>query len=711
MKTGVVDSRIEDRFRIITENLGEGLTISRRGKISYVNGQACYIFGYTATELKKSNLYNIAAPFERQRLQSAWDQAQKTGNPPRELDFWILRKDGSSRYVHNKFSYLNGINRIHDWLMVTTDVTAEKLKSQSTAEAVNDQVVFPQNGDYSKYKAIFDSIDSIIMVLDKQGMVSDVNKKFTEISGYQKEAILGQNLMALKSLIKSESLSIVLENFRKRMAGAEVLPYEIQAVNKNGEPMVFEIFAVPLKQNGVIVGDLAVMKDITERKRIQQSLSESEYKFRILAEESPNLIFIIQNNALVYVNRKFVESMEYKYKQLCSPDFDFLSLIKSDSREKAAQVLKITRNSEKSRVIECIFESKSGKQIEAILVSKLITYEHEPAILGVVTDVTPLKTAEKLSCAILNSPTIGIYIVQKGKFKLVNPAFRNLTDRNEEELLGMDPMEIVFSEDQNAVRGNAIKMLKSQRTIPYEFRYIRKNGEVRWVSERVVSILYEGEKATLGSFIDITERRQIENEVKESYQKLHRTMEGAIEAIASISETRDPYTAGHQRRVAKLASAIAREMRLSEELVAKIRIAGLLHDIGKVAIPAELLSKPGKLNETEFDLIKMHPQVGKEILKTMELPWIICPIVLQHHERLDGSGYPRGLSGNSISLEARILAVADVVEAMASHRPYRPSLGIDAALKEIVDNKGKLYDAQVVDVCLTLFVDKGFKFD
>jgi PAS domain S-box-containing protein/putative nucleotidyltransferase with HDIG domain len=362
-------------------------------------------------------------------------------------------------------------------------------------------------------------------------------------------------------------------------------------------------------------------------------------------------------------------------------------------------------------LLECTLGTKSGKQLETILITKAITYDDEPALLGVITDVTQLKTAQSLSQAVLNSPTIGIYIIQKGRFKMVNPAFRNLADRTENELMQIDPMDIVFPEDQDIVRENAIKMLKGELARPYEFRYVRKNGEIRWVSEQVVSIIYQGERASLGSFIDITERRQIEGKVKDSYKKLQRTVEGAIEAIATIAETRDPYTAGHQRRVAKLASTIAREMGLPEEQIAKIRMAGLLHDIGKVAVPAELLSKPGKLNETEFDLIKMHPQLGKEILKTMELPWVICPIVLQHHERLDGSGYPRGLTGDEISLEARILAVADVVEAMASHRPYRPSLGLDAALEEISKNKGKLYDVEVVEVCLALFREKGFKFE
>jgi putative nucleotidyltransferase with HDIG domain len=197
--------------------------------------------------------------------------------------------------------------------------------------------------------------------------------------------------------------------------------------------------------------------------------------------------------------------------------------------------------------------------------------------------------------------------------------------------------------------------------------------------------------------------------LKQSYEKLQRTLETMVEAIAAMAETRDPYTAGHQVRVTRLACAIAEAMGLSAERIKEIRIAATLHDIGKMHIPAEILSKPGKLTEIEFMMIKSHPQGGYDILKDIEFPSSVAIIVLQHHERLDGSGYPQGLKGDDILLEARILAVADVVEAMSSHRPYRPALGEGTALEEIIHNKGILYDEKVVEACVTLFYEKGFK--
>ncbi len=201
-----------------------------------------------------------------------------------------------------------------------------------------------------------------------------------------------------------------------------------------------------------------------------------------------------------------------------------------------------------------------------------------------------------------------------------------------------------------------------------------------------------------------------EKELQQSYERIQKTLDGTIDAIVKISEKRDPYTAGHEKRVAQLACAIAEEMGFPEDQIEGIRVTSFLHDIGKIEVPAEILSKPAKLNEIEFSLIKAHAQTGYEILKVVEFPWPIAQIILQHQERLDGSGYPKGLKGTEIMLEARILAVADTVEAMSSHRPYRPALGLDTALKEITQKKGILYDPAVVDACLRLFRRKGFRF-
>ncbi len=210
---------------------------------------------------------------------------------------------------------------------------------------------------------------------------------------------------------------------------------------------------------------------------------------------------------------------------------------------------------------------------------------------------------------------------------------------------------------------------------------------------------------------EVAERRKAENALKESLENMRKTVDGTVRALATTIEMRDPYTAGHQRRVSQLSCAIGRQMGFSWDFIDGLEVMGFLHDIGKIIVPAEILSKPGALNEFEFNIIKAHAQAGYNILKGIEFPWPVAAATIQHHERLNGTGYPYGLHSEAIIMEARILAVADVVEAMATHRPYRPALGIDIALKEIVQHSGTLYDPSVVETCQLIFQRGEFSFD
>ena len=209
---------------------------------------------------------------------------------------------------------------------------------------------------------------------------------------------------------------------------------------------------------------------------------------------------------------------------------------------------------------------------------------------------------------------------------------------------------------------------------------------------------------------EIAERKLAEEKLQQSYAKLQKNLDEIVHAMSLTAEKRDPYTAGHQKRTTELAMALAGEMRLSEHQIKGVQMAGLIHDMGKISIPAEILSKPGKLNEVEIQLVRKHPQAAFEILKEIDFPWPVDLIVLQHHEKMDCSGYPQGLAGEEILMEARILCVADVVESIESHRPYRPGLGIDKALEEISKNRGILFDQDVVDACLRLFKEKNFQY-
>ena len=245
-----------------------------------------------------------------------------------------------------------------------------------------------------------------------------------------------------------------------------------------------------------------------------------------------------------------------------------------------------------------------------------------------------------------------------------------------------------------------------------DLEYTCKDSTTVWTENKFSVIRDENGKAIsiLGEARNITERKLAEEKLLKSYESVKKTLDDAINTMVKIVELRDPYTSGHQQKVADLATAIAGEMKLEDARIDQLRTAALIHDIGKLYIPSDILSKPGKLSEIELGLIKTHSKSGYDIVKGMDFPAAVALAVLQHHERLDGSGYPGQLKGVDTLLEAKILAVADVVEAMASHRPYRPALGIDRALEELSNGKGKLYDPDVVDTCLELFKSGKFAF-
>lgn len=210
---------------------------------------------------------------------------------------------------------------------------------------------------------------------------------------------------------------------------------------------------------------------------------------------------------------------------------------------------------------------------------------------------------------------------------------------------------------------------------------------------------------------NITNRKRADQQITESYQRLQRTFEETVHALSALVEMRDPYTAGHQKRVALIARAIATEIGLPDHRVQGIWVAALVHDVGKIRVPSDILSKPGRITKAEYELIKEHPQTGYDVLSKIDFPWPVAQIVLQHHERINGSGYPRGLKEQEILIESKIMGVADVVEAMTYRRPYREALGLDVALQEIKQNEGILYDPEVVQACIKIFTEKGFRLE
>ncbi len=313
-----------------------------------------------------------------------------------------------------------------------------------------------------------------------------------------------------------------------------------------------------------------------------------------------------------------------------------------------------------------------------------------------------------------SAPDIIFVLDLDGVLTYVNPVWERILEYKQEEVVGRNLSSFIEEEDiqrltqlLKEIRKNKLPLMDVLLTIK------SRNGIEHNFSFNCAPNIDEGDHvdSLVGIFKDMTDLRRSEIELKKSLEKIEMAMSGTIGVISLISESRDPYTAGHQKGVADLAAAIAHEMGLSGERVKIIHTAGLIHDLGKINVPAEILSKPGKLNPVELSLIKNHPETGYNILSQVDFTPIISQIVYQHHEKIDGSGYPRMLSGDEILLEARIVTVADVVEAMANHRPYRPALGIEKALDEIRANRGVTYDPDVADTCIALFENNRFHFE
>jgi PAS domain S-box-containing protein/putative nucleotidyltransferase with HDIG domain len=309
-----------------------------------------------------------------------------------------------------------------------------------------------------------------------------------------------------------------------------------------------------------------------------------------------------------------------------------------------------------------------------------------------------------------NSP-LGVRIVTvEGKTIYINRALLNICGFTSAAEMDAVPYQQRHTPETFLAHRERVKKRSLGETVPssYEIEIVCKTGEIRRLLVNRAEVLWNGEKQFQSLYQDITERVEAEKALRASYDKLDKTLAAVIQTMALTVEMRDPYTAGHQNRVSVIACAIAKEMGLTAEQINGIRVIGSLHDIGKISVPGEILSKPGRITEAEFSIIREHPKTGYDILKGIDFPWPVAQAVLQHHERIDGSGYPNHLSGSQVILEARVIAVADVVEAMSSHRPYRPSLGIDRALEEISEKKGTLYDPAAADACLRLFKEKGF---
>lgn len=323
-----------------------------------------------------------------------------------------------------------------------------------------------------------------------------------------------------------------------------------------------------------------------------------------------------------------------------------------------------------------------------------------------------LRESEKRFRVMVEQTVSGMYVRRDGRFIYVNPRFCEMTGWPADELLGQETLNFTSQDTANLqkIRAAWTELHDGpHESASYQVPLRRKSGEMIEMGLTAKRIVWDdGQPATIVIAQDITEQKRAQDKIAAYVKQLEGAMRGTLQAVSNMVEIRDPYTAGHERRVGLIASAIAMEMGWSEERCNQLELLGLVHDIGKIAVPSEILTKPTRLSKLEMEMMRGHAQAGYDILKDVPFPTPVAEIIRQHHERMDGSGYPQGLRGEAILPEARVLAVADVIESMASHRPYRPAVGLDAALDEVVKNRGTLYASEVVDAAIRLIKDKGY---
>lgn len=455
------------------------------------------------------------------------------------------------------------------------------------------------------------------------------------------------------------------------------------------------------------------------RERSMAAIEQSERHFHSLFE---NMLEGYAHCRMIY--REGVPE-DFVYLEV-NPAFEALSGLKDVVGKRATEAIPGMRESNPELFEICGRVARSGQpeQFELYVGAlerwfAVSAYCPEPGCFVVIFDnVTARKESERVLAeseqrfrSLVEQSLAGIYIIQDGRFAYVNPRFAEIFGyASPQELIGVEPAALVAEQDCEFVAENMRRRLNGEvQNLSYGFTAVRKDGSEIEVGVHGAQATHRGRPAIIGLLQDVSEKKRAEEQIQRYVAQLEDSFLHTIEVATTLIEMRDPYTAGHEKRVALISVAIGAELGLDAHRIEGLRVGGYIHDIGKIIVPSEILSKPGRLSAAEYELIKGHPQAGYDILKNVDFPWPVADIAHQHHERMDGSGYPRGLKGDEILLEARITAVADVVEAMSSHRPYRPGIGLEQALEEIERGSGSHYDPAVVSACLRLFREKGYE--
>ena len=573
-----------------------------------------------------------------------------------------------------------------------------------------------------KYRTILETIQESYFEVDLTGNFTFFNDSLCHLSGYSKEELLGMNSRQFTS---KETAKEVFHVFNKIYnTGEPSKAFDWQMTSKNGVKRYVEASASLLKDSsGNPTGFKGIIRDITERKKAEESLKQSEEKYRTILENIEDGYYEVDlDGNFTFFNDSMCRIAGCTKEELVGINYgEFLD---KENSKKLFQVFnKVYKTGDPIERFDWMIIRKDGtkRYIEASVSLIKDSSDKSTGFRGIIRDITERKKIEEQYRLLADNITEHVWLREINTLKVIyiSPSVEKMYGYPVDEIRNL-PLKKLLTEEsfQKMIDSFITEMPKALATLPpsvhkysFETQAHHKDGHLLWMDHTLSFIRDENGILAflLGETRDVTKRKLAEEKLQQTLESLKRAVGTTIQVLVSALEARDPYTAGHQSRSADLARAIATEMGLPQDKIEGIQMASIIHDIGKLAVPTEILTKPTKLTDIEFSLIKEHSQSGYEMLKDVESPWPLAQIVHQHHERMDGSGYPKNLKGDEILLEARILAVADVVEAMASHRPYRPALGIKVALEEIEKNKGVFYDDDVADVCLRLFRVKGFQ--
>ena len=683
------------------------------------NPAAEALYGYAAEEIVGTNMEVLVPPGGRGASRKLTKRLSR-GEPIEQFETQCLRKDGSLIDVAlTLFPILDGAGNAAAISITAHDISDRKQAEQERLRAEK------------FFRDTFEHADvGIAHVNSTDGTWLRVNQRLCDMLGYSREELMATTFLALSHPDDVE------ENVRglQRMAAGEQDTYaaDKRYLRTDGSIIWVHLNIVLIrKEDGTPDYNLDVIVDITERKRAEEALTASERFRGRLLDTSPNLIYIydVVENRNVYTNREVAEFLGYSSEQIVAfRSALFEHILHPDDAQLVAEHHERlhTLPPGDDRVLEIDYRMKRADGEWRWFHSRDIPFARDDMgvvtqILGSTDDVTEqrvaterLQESEAKLKALFELLPVGVSVLDAdNRVTYANPALERIVGLTGEELgegayfarTCLDGNGDPLSPDGFA----SARAAREGRAVEVETGVVKEDGQVVWVDVRATPIAISDWR-TITVTADITADKAARELAARQAERIERTLTSAIDIAGNIVELRDPYTAGHQRRVSELAVRMAERLGMSGHEVDDIRVAGLLHDMGKAGIPSEILSKPGALSPIELTLVKGHAEAGYRLAVSANMAEPIAEMIYEHHERADGSGYPRGLTGDQTLLGAKVLAVADVVEAMMSHRPYRPTLGIKAALAEIERGAGTLYDAGVVEACVRLFNEDGFEF-